>query len=264
MGKPPPARELLRLALHHAKPAYRELMGKSDREAWKKWPKQGDGRDGWHGHSSAWSGKGHGKQGKWVKDEAKELFPTLEMMSVQAPSRGSVSSAGQQDDQDTSVGTGGYVKGVQKLLNGVRKAEARSREVEEDAAGLEAQWKRFQEGLQETFIKERTKYLERKRKMKMEAAEAHKQKDEALAELQVILADPHEIFKSKGAPPEDMDAIEEFGNLLKEAERPQNRGLSAALAGALLGGDARENMKAVIAEGWKGPARQAVAGPGLV
>ena len=94
------------------------------------------------------------------------------------------------EEQEVLATSTGYVKDVQKTLNGIRKTETRSRKLDQELEAVEAKWKQYQKELQAAFITERTKYIEKKAKIEKEVAENQQAKIEALKELQDIFSDP--------------------------------------------------------------------------
>ena len=220
---------------------------------WGKWSNT-SGYGEWRGQQQhAWHGKAAGKQGRWGKDKTENLFPTLEMMDAAEPKERSAGSKGYDMEhmEDTAPKTGQYVSGVQRLLNGVRKAEAKTRKLEEAQTTLEKKWTRFKESLKESFVAERAKYYEKKEKIKNEAIEAQQLKDAALLDLQMAFSKEEDI-KTETEQQEDEDALKELEDLLAQ-EPTKKKGLTAILAGAVKDGSildekARAHLRGLIAD----------------
>jgi len=90
------------------------------------------------------------------------LFPTYEMMDVKEKTERSAGSKGYEEDtEDEGPRTGRYVNSVQKLLNGVRRAEAKARKLEEAQLMAETKWQKFKDSLQKSYVEEKAKFQDK-------------------------------------------------------------------------------------------------------
>ena len=64
-----------------------------------------------------------------------------------------------------------YHKGIQKVLNGLRKSESKARKLEEERDDMEAKWLLFQQNLTDSYLEERAKYREKADRLHKEIAE---------------------------------------------------------------------------------------------
>ena len=173
-GLQPSQRDIRRLADHHAKPAYREdrsHMGKRGQwpQDWSEWSEPWYGQHPSRGGQGRQHGKGKdkGKDQPWrSKEDVKgPVFPTFDAMPVNTPAgKGPVERRQPTTTRGSSSSTVDLVKGAQKLVNNLRKAETKVRKTEEELCHVAEQWSVFQEGLKKAFIKERGKYLEARRR----------------------------------------------------------------------------------------------------
>ena len=143
----------------------------------------------------------------------------------------------------SSSSTVDLVKGAQKLVNNLRKAETKVRKTEEELCHVAEQWSVFQEGLKKAFIKERGKYLEAMRTLKEEQETNLANQEEALNDLQDALSG-----NTAKAPVEHeaptMEEEQAWDALLQEGAEDDDMGLTDLLAGAMSGrGEARQAAK---------------------
>ncbi|CAE7825551.1 unnamed protein product [Symbiodinium sp. CCMP2592] len=237
-GRPPPLRDVAILAVHHSSPWNKVYhMGK---EKWNRGqPSYGGPGASWH--SESWHGKGSGwekgqnpRRPREPKPEAAQ-FPTLEMMATttrKPPTKKPLEEDGQEGSTAGRLDMG---KVVQKLLNGVRKAEGRIRRGAEDREALEQKWANFQLELKQSFAKERAKYMELSRKHADDMEEQQKIRDEALSDLQTVILTGTYNKPQSGTVPTDSTVDAEWDKLVG-GDPDDEADLSELLTNAIAGG----------------------------
>ena len=157
-GKQPPLRYLTELAAHHSKPQFRELMGKQGSQ--KSWTGKWAGSQSWGG-STSWNATSSATQNppywdasnQWDGQNAKpgaghgkeHLFPKysdVKITGMNTAVQGVASHAQQRPGQDADS-----IKDVQKLINTIRKTDAKIRKCQETHNQRECQWLEFQQQL---------------------------------------------------------------------------------------------------------------------
>ncbi|CAE7036913.1 unnamed protein product [Symbiodinium sp. CCMP2592] len=238
-------------------------------EEWRAWRSSGGStaHNGW----SRQGGKNKGKQSPKGSDEPRrpmadsrrDLFPSFETMTAEVPgpsSRVAQRTKTDMDIDEEAPTNGMVVKGVQKLLNGLRKAEGKARRLDEESEELQQKWVNYKQKLQDTYVKERAKYQEKLQKIRTDLEEAEKAQEDALLELQTAFAEPQSLNRPKPAPmpPADPEALAELDELLKSPEKRPRHGLADVIAGAIQsgGGDRAKlwnQLLGAIGEHRKGP-----------
>ena len=249
-GLSPPLRALRILAAHHTAPRFKELMGGRGKAKWGNWPRPTHGtQDGWEWRSSgsAWNPKGAGKwdyqplnrRQRGDQEDDNNQFPGFEMMKPRAkPALANKEHEPTEGDlEDMPVGS--YMKGVQKILNNFRKAEGRTRKIENLKEELDAKWEAFQQSLKDSYMKERKKYQDKVGRLASDMEEVQQAKEEAIQELKEALKSPSSLVKTK-EPTEDATALEDLAKLLATPSQGQNEALSDILAAAFNAGEARD------------------------
>ncbi|CAE7241546.1 unnamed protein product, partial [Symbiodinium sp. CCMP2456] len=201
---------------------------------------------GWHSSQESWSYKGKGKTqsynqqpARWRDQERdkKSKFPTLDMMEAGSSTASrSQPRASDMDVDEENPTTGQLTKGVQKLLNTMRRAEGRARKLSEEKEALQYKWDTFQQELKDSFIKERARFRERSAKIIEEIEEANRAQEEALADLQMTLDEPKLLLKPKKDKEIDQEALDELQKLLADKE-DDDQGFAEVLMGVMKGGD---------------------------
>ena len=240
-------------------------MGKSQKQ-WREDAWKGhQGQQGQHGRwpsygpsSSTWSetkGKGKQKGGKqpwhqWHKEVG--AFPAFDEMTSEEQSGQTETTV----EAEARGGTGGAMRIMQKLINGVRRSEARLRKLEAEETEVDAKWKTFQDGLKKAFITERARFMERKEKIAKDRAEQQETQVEAIQELQEFLLDPMAVRENqdkKNDSDMNAEALGAWDELMQDAEGSDTHGLSNLLSGAMATGGAlrrraREQMLEALAQ----------------
>ena len=194
------------------------------------------------------------KAPKWYKEQqssSQPTFPSFEEMPTAGRAETSTSwrAPAQLDLADGDIGQD-CVQGVQRILNGIRKATGRSRKLAEEREELEVKWERYQKNLRAAFLKERQKYMDRKAKIQAEIAETATLKEAAVAELKEIFQNPMAARKPKESEPVPEEALTEFAALLRP-DSTDGTELDSFLADALgdkpvTGGNIREHLMKLV------------------
>ena len=188
------------------------------------------------------AGRGREQQGsKWNLEKPErptpEHFPNFENMQYKArPERGQPSAAVMAVDEGLPAATQ-YINGVQKILNGIRKAEGKARRLEEEQHDLNEKWAAFQKGLKDAYVRERARYKEKIARLQNDLREQQTIKAAVLADLQEALCQPNNVARPRSAPSVDQDALTEFEALLAAPQPSETGSLSALLAGAFSNGE---------------------------
>ncbi|CAE7710018.1 unnamed protein product [Symbiodinium sp. CCMP2592] len=247
------------LEVHHARPVYADYlrpMGRKNQwteEEWQAWRSSSAQYGGWH----KVKGKGKNKEAahapsnprgpkEAVREPKRPAFPSFEMMdasSSSAPQRPMAPTRVAMEIDEEPVTTSQMARGVQRLLNGLRKSEGKARRLEEEKEALLGKWAAFKEELQQSFVKEKAKFNERMTKLGQDLIEAEQAQEEALAGLQLAIAEPQSVLKPKVKVPEDKEALDELENLLKSPEKRPQQSLADILADALNGATGSENTR---------------------
>ncbi|CAE7654294.1 unnamed protein product, partial [Symbiodinium sp. CCMP2456] len=218
-------------------------MGRKDQ--WKS-RRPDAGYDGWGHSSSSWQGPGAGKtwnqrEGRWQQEgSAKPLFPSFEEMKINERQPRDGAARREQPDEQHQVDANdkdGYITGVQKALNVVRKAEGRTRKLTTDRKATEAKWAEFQASLREAYITERAKYKEKMAKITQDEEDNAVAKNEALAELKEIMTQPKRAPEKREKSAEDAEALAELEALLRKPSEAEGGGITEILAAAVNDGD---------------------------
>ena len=165
-GCHPWLRDILYLHAHHSRP-YSQFMGKhgnkwgAGQAPWQK-ERQGQGQQSepsayWSYWSGAWKGATQqAKQDETQGDSSLQQFPSYSQLKLPNSQQTSKSSDVAQDLSDVEeVGVTDYVKLLQKLLNGARRADAKLRKLSADKDNKMAQWEEFQRVMKNKFIEQR-------------------------------------------------------------------------------------------------------------
>ena len=221
-------------------------MGKKAQwDTWRgQWPssssaytwQKGAGKDAWQ------KGGGQDWNQRWTEEAAEVWFPSYEMMEAK-PARQSLdrkSGYTEQADND-GVQTGDLMHHIQKLVNTLRKADSRLRKGEKDKEEATGKWERFQEGLKQSFVRERNKYYEKLKKIQDESQECKATKVQALSAIQdLFIGNPAEK-EENGEQATKIEA--EWERLVMQEDDPME-GLPGLLAAAIQsGGMAKEKAK---------------------
>ncbi|CAE7268693.1 unnamed protein product [Symbiodinium sp. CCMP2592] len=231
-------------------------MGKKPQWSAAEW-------EAWHASSSSQHGgwnraKGRGKdagnagqQPRWPKGEGKgprsngTAFPSFEAMDAGGTgARSSTRTRDRMEADEDANNNPQVARGVQRVLNGLRKAEGKARRLEEERTELERKWNVYRQELQQTFIQEKRRFQDRLSKLSQDLQEAEQAQEDALLELQGALLEPQAATRNK--PQEDnTEAIEELEALLKSPERPTT-GIADMLMGAMQGGDREARRRQIL------------------
>ncbi|CAE7241230.1 unnamed protein product [Symbiodinium sp. CCMP2592] len=227
-------------------------MGKKWPDAeWQAWRSSSTSQyGGWHQQK----GKGKTKDAskncypgpkETTADTRKVSFPSFDMMPAAsgASSRAPERAREQMEIDEEAITTGQLARGVQKLLNSLRKSEGRSRKIEEERRALQAQWATFKQELQQTFVKEKNRFRERMEQLSQDLQEAEQTQEEALAGLQLAIAEPQSMVKQRVEVPDNTAALEELDQLLKSPEQRPKPGLADLLSEVLNGGGDQEAQR---------------------
>ncbi|CAE6930495.1 unnamed protein product, partial [Symbiodinium sp. CCMP2456] len=200
--------------------------GKAGRQqqgsSWRNQQWAGDnGSYGWRQQlsSSAQAWDREWTQPRRAKDE-EPSFPSYAMMEAEddsakpGPARSEEPRGGQRVE---------LAKGYQKLVTVVRRAEVKLRKATEEREAAQARWHKFQDKLQQAFIKERGQFKKDMARLDEEIEQQQALQADALQELQTAIANPELLTKeapSKAVIPED--ALEEWQNLLDKCDGEQD------------------------------------------
>ena len=199
-------------------------------DAYGSWP-----RESWHSKAA---GKGKAAQPRKPRESQQETvaFPSFASMTAAPKERasGSRNATAGEAGEDGALDKLDMVKAVQKLVNGVRKAEVRIRKGTEELDSLTKKWEAFQVEMKQAFVRERAKFVDMTNKQREEIEEQQQLRDEALTELQTALTTG--AVKRKAAHPvtDSREAEAEWDKILGDTE-DADEDLSSMLAGAMVG-----------------------------
>ncbi|CAE7282967.1 unnamed protein product [Symbiodinium sp. CCMP2592] len=215
--------------------------GQWSAEEWDAWrSSHGQPSGGWHRQKGkAKEGKGDNprKGADTHRDRRQNTFPSFETMEAGSSStRSTTKPKDSMEIDDEAPSNGQVTRGVQKVLNSLRKAEGKARRLAEDKAETQKKWAAWREELQQSFLKEKKRYQDRIDKITQELMEAEQAQEDALGELQMALLEPQALHRSKATTPEDPAALAEFEELLQSPEKRPNQGIADLITGAFAGG----------------------------
>ena len=216
------------LLAHHATPpsqalalmAWRGSTGKGAGSKGDNGPSKGSGK--WQYWQGSWSPSTHNKGAPWKKNHGKaqegktslsfpgydvakkEEQPILEMATIK------------ERDGDS------YATALQRAINHVRKAEARTRKALADKKSRTVQWNNWITELKRTFAKEKGRYQTAVSRLEREMEEALVEQECARAGLRRVAASME--VDAGPALPEHVDAGAEFEALMQDGiglEEPQ-------------------------------------------
>ena len=127
--------------------------------------------------------------------------------------------AGKPDDEQTEHPSLEVAKGYQKMVSAARKAEVKMRKAMEEQEKTQVRWQKFQEKLQQAFVKERALYKKDLAKWEEEIEVQKGLQKDALLELKAAIANPEKLMAkatSKEQVPEE--AAEEWLQLLETCQ----------------------------------------------
>ncbi|CAE7197338.1 unnamed protein product [Symbiodinium sp. CCMP2592] len=215
--------------------------GQWSAEEWDAWrSSHGQPSGGWHRQKGkAKEGKGDNprKGADTHRDRRQNTFPSFETMEAGSSStRSTTKPKDSMEIDDEAPSNGQVARGVQKVLNSLRKADGKARRLAEDKVETQKKWAAWREELQQSFLKEKKRYQDRIDKITQELMEAEQAQEDALGELQMALLEPQALPRSKATIPEDPAALAEFEELLQSPEKRPNQGIADLLTGAFAGG----------------------------
>ncbi|CAE7022108.1 unnamed protein product [Symbiodinium sp. CCMP2456] len=161
------------------------------------------------------------------KDE-EPSFPSYAMMAAEddsakpGPARPEESRGSQRVE---------LAKGYQKLVTVVRRAEVKLRKATEEREATQARWHKFQDKLQQAFIKERGQFKKDMSRLDDEIEQQQALQGEALQELQTAIANPGMLTKevpSKAVIPED--ALEDWQSLMDKCDGEEDEEMAEDMA----------------------------------
>ncbi|OLP90215.1 EH domain-containing protein 4 [Symbiodinium microadriaticum] len=243
LGRQPPRKSLRLLLQHHSKPRYREadrLMGRGKANkphsgrAWDdgQWSRdKGGGKGSWKQQPSSSSQQWDRSWSRWdYVDEDGPTFPSYSMMAAEPEGRRGGATAEEKIEHPRLE----LAKGYQKMVSAARKAEVRMRKAMEEQEKTQARWQKFQDKLQQAFIKERALYKKDLAKWDEEIEQQRLQQKEALLELRAAIANPEKL-KEKPVPSEEVpeEATEEWLQLLETCNDDLDEEMTEAVAARL-------------------------------
>ena len=213
-----------------------------------KWHANAQGRHtysgytGWQDYSdySGYSEKSYRPQRK-PQDPHPGVFPSFEMMATTGPKSGHAGARGVE--AGSGIGKGDFVKSVQKLVNNVRRSEQRLRKQEEEKEQIDKKWDLYQKELKASFMAERARHRGMMDKIQQEKEDAQRCHETAIEELYTLLADPTAYLTKPVEPEPTLEAQAEWDKLMAGPEEDDDMGLSSLLAGAVRGGQPREQAR---------------------
>ena len=171
-------------------------MGKQ--AAYKNKQAQWAGQQGWGGSSSSWGSdwsqsdpqSWDAEQWKWAKNQAgknKEtvLFPKYS--EIRVPTNTQQPAGGLAVDVATDAAGAEQLKEVQRLVNAVRKCDAKLRKNQENTIVRAEQWELFQKQLKASFMEQRAAFLQDNTRSMEEAQQLEQQKAAAAQKLKLIV-----------------------------------------------------------------------------
>ena len=161
-------------------------------EQWPQWKGQGKQNAPWRG-----KGKDNTNSSSRKQDKAGPSFPKYDGTEPKQ-----ILLVAEQKEEPDSI-----VKSMQKAVTTARKAEARTRKLQEELAHKERCWASYQQDLRNTYKTEQQRFLQDSARLKEELAEAMVQEKQAKAQLSVSGDDPFDAMlqgqiRSKAMTPE--------------------------------------------------------------
>ena len=199
-GRPVPKGWVALLQQHHSRPfqqrQFRVLAHMGKKAAWQQAPwknghGQGDQAAAWAYWPGSWRTRQSPKLGRGEQEDAWHSTSTVRFPSYSQIGESSQDMAhppGKGVDPSVQEGGDPFVKTMQKLLNGSRKAEARLRKIRQDQAGKRQQWATFQEQLKAAFVEQRHQFQADMAKLDAELVEVEGQRRATSAQIQDLVA----------------------------------------------------------------------------
>ena len=187
-------RDRHRLLLHHATPppqafrlmAWRSTAGKNAGNKGDSGASKGSGR--WQYWQGSWSPSQHSKGAPWRKNSGKNQdgkaslsFPGYDVAQKEEQHISVVATV-KEKDGDT------YANALQRAINLVRKAEARTRKAMADKKSRMVQWSNWVTELKKTYAKERGRYQAAVARHEREMEEALVEQECARSSLRKVAA----------------------------------------------------------------------------
>ncbi|CAE7419468.1 unnamed protein product [Symbiodinium sp. CCMP2592] len=203
-------------------------------EEWEAW-RSSSYYGGWQRpKGKAKEGKGgQAPKGREMAKDKKSAFPSFEAMDPAGMTQRNARPKDAMEVDEEPPASGQVARGMQKVLNNLRRAEVKSRRLEEDRTELQQKRETYRRELQQGFIREKHKFQERLAKISAELAEAEQNQEDALLELQAVMIEPQAALRPKPEQAEDPEMMAELEQLLQSPEKQPRRGLADLLAGAL-------------------------------
>ena len=148
-------------------------------EQWPHWKGQGKQHAPWRG-----KGKDNASNSGRKQDKAGPSFPKYDGTEPKQI----LLVAEKKDEQDS------IVKSMQKAVTTARKAEAKTRKIQEELAHKERCWASYQQDLRNTYKTEQQRFLQDSARLKEELAEALIQEKQAKAQLSASGDDPFDAI----------------------------------------------------------------------
>ena len=148
-------------------------------EQWPHWKGQGKQHAPWRG-----KGKDNASNSGRKQDKAGPSFPKYDGTEPKQI----LLVAEKKDEQDS------IVKSMQKAVTTARKAEAKTRKIQEELAHKERCWASYQQDLRNTYKTEQQRFLQDSARLKEELAEALIQEKQAKAQLSASGDDPFDAM----------------------------------------------------------------------
>ena len=216
------------LLAHHATPpsqalalmAWRGSTGKGAGSKGDNGPSKGSGK--WQYWQGSWSPSTHNKGAPWKKNHGKAQegkaslsFPGYDVAKKEEQPISEVATIKERDGDS-------YATALQRAINHVRKAEARTRKALADKKPRTVQWNNWVAELKRTFAKEKGRYQTAVSRLEREMEEALVEQECARAGLRRVAASME--VDTGPVLPENVDAGAEFEALMQDGiglEEPQ-------------------------------------------
>ena len=209
-----------RLLLHHATPssqaaglmAWRNTAGKHAGSKGDAGPSKGSGR--WQYWQGSWSPSQYSKGAPWKKNQGKGQegkaslsFPGYDVARKEEQHISEVATVKERDGDS-------YATALQRAINQVRKAEARTRKAMADKKSRLVQWNNWVTELKKTYAKERGRYQTAVTRLEREMEEALVEQECARSSLRKVAASME--VDAGPSVPETMDAGAEFEAIMQD------------------------------------------------
>ena len=208
----------------------------SSQPHWEQW-----GAHAW----DSWSNKPQKGQGSGMANKDGITFPKYQDMSMPTSATGDTQEDKGHKEEDGMA----EVPTIQRLVNNIRKAEARIRKNKELKAKRDQQWALYQEEVKKLFISQRVEYRNDVHKLEKEETEAVKAREQAVSLLKECINGkqmPVRAMETESVSQEDLQSWDELLNAMtpssRDGKNQMDTWLQEMITATTLGGTAALSM----------------------